>query len=262
MTTLYGAGLQKYNKGGILSYEHGGGAQGASCYFAQFPDFNTSIILLANTDEINAMAIYEEIKSIVFQEEQDKIEGFKKLDSNNNWHKLETAALQSFEGKYYGFGNESASTFDIAITGKDTLNGNSFGRPARKYVQSNSQEFSAVEILDLRLKIQAASLSIHYQQYEIGSFQKMNPQKDIELQKIIGSYSSSTINEGVWNISKIGEDIMVVTPREKSYTLIKLAENLYHLKEMNILLLFLSDKNSLSLKLIHQGAGEIILQKI
>jgi len=84
MTTLYGAGLQKYNRRGVLSYEHGGGAQGASCYFAQFPDFKTSIIVLANTDEINAMAIYEEIKSIVFQENKDKTEDSKKLDHNKN----------------------------------------------------------------------------------------------------------------------------------------------------------------------------------
>lgn len=260
ISSLYGAGLQKYIKGGILSYEHGGGAQGASCYFAQFPNHKLSVIVLANTDEVNAMAIYESIKSIIFPIEENNIES-SNVNRANDWHKLDASKLKPIEGEYYGFSNETATTFNIGIIENDTLIGNSNGNPSRKYVQTNAIEFSAVELPDLRLKIQLDKITIHYQQYDIGAFWKVNQNVNIDLAEIIGTYSSSSINHGLWSISKSGNDVTVITPRLKSFTAAHVGNNLFILKEMNILLLFEKETNKVSLKLIHQGAGKIILQK-
>ena len=82
------------------------------------------------------------------------------------------------------------------------------------------------------------------------------------MEKIVGVYSSSIINDGLWQISRKGGDITVLTPRLKSFTAVKISENLFVLKEMNILLLFEKETNKVYLKLIHQGAGEITLQKL
>ena len=69
-TSIYAAGLKKFDNNGVLSFVHGGAAQGASFYFAQFPEHNISIIVLANTDEVNAMLINQSIKSIIFPVEK------------------------------------------------------------------------------------------------------------------------------------------------------------------------------------------------
>lgn len=260
ISSLYGAGLQKYIKDGIISYEHGGGAQGASCYFAQFPNHKLSVIVLANTDEVNAMAIYEAIKSIVFPIDEKNVEN-SNVKRANEWHKLNASKLKPIEGEYYGFSNETATFFNIGIIENDTLVGNSYGNPFRKYVQTNTNEFSAADLPDLKLKIQQDGLTIHYQQYDIGAFWKINQTANIQMEETVGSYSSSSINNGVWHISKSGNDITVITPRLKSFTTVKLSNNLFILKEMNILLLFEKETNKISLKLIHQGAGEILLQK-
>ena len=258
-TSIYAAGLQKFDNNGILSFEHGGGAQGASCYFSQFPEHNIGIIVLSNTDEVNAMLINQSIKSIIFPLEKNN-KNNTKLTKDNNWHKLQTSNLKSLKGKYYGFGN-SATIFDISIGENDTLIGSSFGNPSRKYTQTNTDEFSAVDIPDLKLKTQSDILDILYQQFNIGSFKKINNKKKNNTIKIVGNYTSQSINNGIWEISKKGEDVNVITPREKSYTLVMLDNNIFLLKEMNILLLFEERENSISLKLAHQGAGEIILHK-
>jgi len=260
ISSLYGAGLQKYTKGGILSYEHGGGAQGASCYLAQFPNHKLSVIVLANTDEVNAMAIYEAIKFIVFPIEENNVES-SNVNRANDWHKLDASKLKPIEGEYYGFSNETATTFNIGIIENDTLVGNSYGNPSRKYIQTNTNEFSASDLPDLKLKIQPDGLTIHYQQYDIGAFWKINQTANIEMEEIVGSYSSSKINNGVWDISKSVNNISIITPRLKSLTAAHVGDNLFILKEMNVLLLFEKEKNKISLKLIHQGAGEVILQK-
>jgi CubicO group peptidase (beta-lactamase class C family) len=255
-TSMYATGLQKFDNNGILSFEHGGGAQGASCYFSQFPEHNIAIIVLSNTDEVNAMLINQSIKSIIFTLVKNN-ENKTKLTKDNDWLKLQTFKLKSLEGKYYGFGN-SATIFDISIGINDTLIGNSLGNPSRKYIQTNTEEFSAVDIPALKLKIQSGKLNIQYQQFNIGSYKKINKNSTIE---IVGNFTSQSINNGIWKISKNGKNINVVTPREKLFTLIKLENNIFLLKEMNILLLFEERNNSISLKLAHQGAGEIILHK-
>jgi hypothetical protein len=255
-TSIYAAGLQKFDHNGVLSFEHGGGAQGASCYFSQFPEHNIGIIVLSNTDEVNAMLINQSIKSIIFPLEKNK-ENNTKLTKDNDWHKLQTFKLKSLKGKYYGFGN-SATIFDISIGKNDTLIGNSFGNPSRKYTQTYTNEFSAVDVPALKLKIQSGELNIQYQQFNIGSYKKINKNSTIE---IVGNYTAQSINNGIWKIYKKGGNINVVTPREKSFALIKLENNIFLLKEMNILLLFEERHNGISLKLVHQGAGEIILHK-
>lgn len=259
-SSFYSAGLQKYTKDGILSYEHGGGAQGASCYFSQIPNHKISIIVLANTDEANAMAIYESIKSIIFPIKKESPE---RLNINNidDWTKIEASKLKIIEGEYYGFSNEAATSFSIGIIENDTLRGNSFGNPARKYIQTDANEFSAVDLPDLKLRIQPEGLTIHYQQFDIGVFWKINEKSGIKINKIEGTYSSPSINEGIWDISLSEDDIKVTTPRSKTFTAIPLDNNLFILKEMNLLLLFEKEINNVSLKLIHQGAGEVTLQK-
>ena len=258
--SLYGAGLQKYIKGGILSYEHGGGAQGASCYFSQIPNHKIGIIVLANTDEANAMAIYESIKSIIFPIKKDNAE---RLNVNNidDWTKIEPSKLKDIEGEYYGFSNETATSFSIGIIANDTLRGNSFGNPSRKYIQTDADEFSAVDLPDLKLKTQPDVLTIHYQQFDIAKFWKLNKKSNNKINKIEGFYSSPSINEGIWEISISEDNIEVTTPRSKTFTATRLDDNLFILKEMNVLLLFEKETDNLSLKLIHQGAGEVILQK-
>jgi len=260
-SSIYAAGLQKFTKNGIVSYEHGGGAQGASCYFSQIPDHKIGIIVLANTDEVNAIAIYESIKSIIFPIIKDST-AHSNINNTDDWTKIETSKLTTIEGKYYGFSNETATSFNIEIIKNDTLRGNSFGNPSRKYIQTNSNEFSAVDLPDLKLKIQPDGLTIHYQQFDIGAFWKINQKSNIKTNNVEGAYSSPSINEGIWDISISEDDIKVVTPRSKTFTAIRVAENLFILKEMNLLLLFEIETNNVTLKLIHQGAGEVILQKV
>lgn len=257
--SLYAAGLQKMEQNGIISFEHGGAAQGASCYFAQFPEYNISIIVLSNTDEVNAMLLAESIKSILFPIEENNTISTKK--SINNDYKTEVPNLNSVVGKYYGFSNTGATTFDIKIGKHDTLIGNSFGNPSRKYTQTSLHEFSAIEIPDLKLKIQPDRLDIRYLQYDLGSFKKTYDKKIMKNIEIIGNYTSQSINNGIWQISRNENTINVITPRAKSFTLAQLDKNIYCLKEMNILLLFEEIENAISLKLVHQGAGEITLQK-
>ena len=95
----------------------------------------------------------------------------------------------------------------------------------------------------------------------MGSFKKLNNESKNSIIKIVGNYTSQSINNSLWQISRKGEDIRVITPRAKSFTLVKLDNNLFFLKEMNILLLFEERENSISLKLVHQGAGELTLHK-
>ncbi len=259
-SSIYAAGLQNFKKNGILSFEHGGAAQGASCYFSQFPENNIGVIILSNTDEVNAMLLAESLKSILFPLENNSNKGAK-LTNTNDWHKAEATKIKSLEGKYYGFSNTGATTFDISIGKNDTLIGNSFGNPSRKYLQTNVHEFSAADVPDLKLKLHSDRLDISYQQYDMGSFKKINNESKNSIIKIAGNYTSQSINNGLWQIYREGEDIKVITPRAKSFTLVKLDENLFILKEMNILLLFEDREKSISLKLVHQGAGEITLHK-
>lgn len=259
-SSFYGAGLQKFTKEGILSYEHGGGAQGASCYFSQIPDQKIGIIILANTDEVNAMAIYQSIKSIIFPSKQETIEPLN-INNIHDWTKIEASKLKVIEGEYYGFSNDAATSFSIGIAENDTLIGNSFGNPARKYIQTDANEFSAVDLPDLKLRMQPDGLTIHYQQFDIGAFWRINDKSNIKINNIEGTYSSPSINDGIWDISISEDDIEVITPRSKTFTAIRLNNNLFILKEINILLLFEKETNNVSLKLIHPGAGEISLQK-
>jgi CubicO group peptidase (beta-lactamase class C family) len=260
-SSIYAAGLQKFTKNGIVSYEHGGGAQGASCYFSQIPNHKIGIIVLANTDDVNAIAIYESIKSIIFPIIKDSA-AHSNTNNTDYWAKIQASQLTTIEGKYYGFSNETATSFNIEIIKNDTLKGSSFGNPARKYIQTNANEFSAVDLQDLKLKIQPDGLTIHYQQFDIGAFWKINQKSNIRANDVEGAYSSPSINEGIWSISMSEDDIKVVTPRSKTFTAIRVAENLFILKEMNLLLLFEKETNNVTLKLIHRGAGEVILQKV
>jgi CubicO group peptidase (beta-lactamase class C family) len=260
-SSIYAAGLQKFTKNGIVSYEHGGGAQGASCYFSQIPNHKIGIIVLANTDDVNAIAIYESIKSIIFPIIKDSA-AHSNTNNTNYWPKIQASQLTTIEGKYYGFSNETATSFNIEIIKNDTLKGSSFGNPARKYIQTNANEFSAVDLQDLKLKIQPDGLTIHYQQFDIGAFWKINQKSNIRANDVEGAYSSPSINEGIWSISMSEDDIKVVTPRSKTFTAIRVAENLFILKEMNLLLLFEKETNNVTLKLIHRGAGEVILHKV
>ena len=260
-SSFYGFGLQKFVNNGIVSYEHGGGAQGVSCYFAQFPEQKVSITILANTDEVNAMAFFAELKIIVFQTESNALTNSSNTNSIKNWDKLDSNTLKSFEGKYYGFSSEVATSFDIAVASNDTLIGKSFGNPSRKYTQTNSNEFSATNLPDLKLKLKSNLLSIHYQQFDLGILRKINEVKIIETPRIIGNYSSPSINNANWNITTLEKEITVTTPKNKTYSLISLGSNLFQLKEINMLLLFMDNDGVVSLKLIHQGVGELMLKK-
>jgi CubicO group peptidase (beta-lactamase class C family) len=259
-SSIYGAGLQKFTKDGIVSYEHGGGAQGASCYFSQLPNQKIAIIVLANTDEANAMAIHESIRSIILPT-KGEIGVHSNANNIDDWTKMTPSQLKNVEGEYYGFSNETATSFSIRLIEKDTLKGNSSGNAARKYIQTNANEFSAVDLPDLKLKIQEDGLSIHYQQFDIGVFWKINGHSNTKINGIEGAYSSPSINEGIWEIAMSENGIKVTTPRSKTFTAVRLDNNLFVLKEMNVLMLFEKETNNTSLKLIHQGAGEITLRK-
>jgi CubicO group peptidase (beta-lactamase class C family) len=257
----YGAGLQKFVRDGVVSYEHGGGAQGVSCYFAQFPGTKVSILILANTDEVNAMSIFEKVKGIVFESLSEKKKQDSNIDDVDDSYRYTLKKIKSLEGNYYGFGSDIATSFNIKTRGKDTLVANSFGRPARKYIQSGVDEFSAVDLPDLKIKMQPNKFTLHYQKYSLGQFKRIDEDNKIENARILGNYTSPSINNGVWTVSEKESGLEVTNPRLKTFKLTRLSSNFFKIEGMNILLCFRENLGRIYVKLIHQGAGEVNLEK-
>ncbi len=210
----YACGIWVTQFAGAVSYEHGGGTPGCSTYFAVSPDSRDAIVVLSNTDMLNAQALARSIRGVA--DSQAGGTSGKSSPDDLARVRMDPEQVPDLSGVYYAFMDDTY--YELTLSSKfGTWNAELPNVMPKLPLDTHRQGETvvlSVSTVEFRapMEDQPTALDWFYEGEYLTSFERTAP-VDYVAEDYRGVYTAPELFDAEWTVEAKGGNLNIVPPK-------------------------------------------------